>query len=129
MESKHKNAIKLSMIWVLTDEKYGALQYADNKKVIQDIADAISKDMVTPVSAKKWKALRDSATAAIYLAYLDNALPKTMAAYETARYATTFTNYAVTIACACKAYSFENSEADWHIATTNKINELVKNSN
>ena len=128
MESSNKNVSKLFMIWVLTDSKYGVLQYADNKKVIQDVADAISKDMVTPVSAKKWKALRDSATAAIYLAYFDAVLPTYMQAYITARYATAFTNYAVTAASACKAYSFENSELEWHIAATNKINELVKNA-
>ena len=35
-----KNVSNLFMIWVLTDSKYGVIKYADNKKIVQDIADA-----------------------------------------------------------------------------------------
>ena len=128
MKIEHKNAIKLSMIWVLTDSKYGVLQYADNKKVIQDVANAIEQDMVTPVSEKKWAQLRKNANAAIKLCFINQTFRGHMAAYETAVYATRFTNYADTATSACKAYSFENSETEWLTEATNKINELFKNS-
>ena len=52
---------KLFTIWLLTDEKYGVLQYAEEKKVIQDVADAIVQDMVSPVSSEKWLELMDNA--------------------------------------------------------------------
>ena len=52
---------KLFMIWVLTDEKYGVLQYAEDKKVIQDVADAIEQDMVSLISVEEWLELMDNA--------------------------------------------------------------------
>ena len=66
MESSNKNVKNLFMIWVLTDSKYGVLQYADNKKVIQDVADAIIRDMVSPVSVQEWEELRNNADNAVY---------------------------------------------------------------
>ena len=59
-----KNVRKLFIIWQLTNEKYGVLQYTNDKKVIQDIADALVQDMVTPVSVEEWKELRKNVYAA-----------------------------------------------------------------
>ena len=59
-----KNVNNLFTIWMLTDKKYGVLQYVKDKKVIQDIADAFEQDMVSPVSAEKWAELKKDAIAA-----------------------------------------------------------------
>ena len=59
-----KNVWNLFVIWQLTNKKYGVLQYTNDKKVIQDVADILVQDMVSSVSAEKWKELRRSVYAA-----------------------------------------------------------------
>ena len=94
-----KNVNNLFTIWMLTDKKYGVLQYAKDKKVIQDIADAFEQDMVTPVSAEKWAELRENDYDAYSFTY----------------------NYAA-------AYSIENTKSEWYIAASKKLIKLLKNS-
>ena len=59
-----KNVWNLFVIWQLTNKKYGVLQYTNDKKVIQDVADILVQDMVSSVSTEKWEKLRRSVYAA-----------------------------------------------------------------
>ena len=118
-----KNVSKLFMIWVLTDSKYGVLQYADNKKIVQDVANALLQDMVTPVSVEEWEELRKNA---------DNAYPAASnfvayyAAYSAAAYSAAAFSAAIHAASACIS---NNTKSEYYIAASNKLIELLKNSN
>ena len=99
----------LFMIWILTDPEYGVLQFAKNKKVIQDIANAFVEDMVTPVSAEKWKQLRNAA-----YAVGENADATAAAAAYAAFYSYSTVSYA---------------KSKWYIAASKKLIELLKQTN
>ena len=155
-----KNVKNLFTIWLLTDEKYGVLQYAEDKKVIQDIANAFVQDMVTPVSAEKWEELRKNATVSSYSAFHASIAASysdaSYAAHSAASYAAqTASHFAATAAyiaadyvfsdfsysaddatyysnaysAAHAAYSVSNSKSEYYIAASNKLIELLKNSN
>ena len=104
---------KLFTIWLLTDIEYGVLQYAENKKVIQDIADAFVQDMVSPVSIEKWLELRKNAKAAA-----------DFNTDYTASYA-----YSSALYYASAAYSVKNTKSEWYIAASKKLIELLKEAN
>ena len=127
-----KNVSKLLMIWVLTDKEYGVLQYADNKKVIQDVANALLQDMVTPVSVEEWLKLKYNA---------DNAYPAASAnsAYYGAYSAAAYSHAAAAAACsvfstaapyyAASAGISKNTKSEYYIAASNKLIELLKQAN
>ena len=123
-----KNVSNLFTIWVLTDSKYGVLQYAEDKKIVQDIADAIAKDMVTPVSAEKWEKLRKNATNELYSSSYYAAASYT--AY-TAAADSTYYSYAYSAAHATysASSSSSSSKSEYYIAALKKLIELLKNSN
>ena len=103
-------------IWQLTDAEYGVLQFAENKKVIQDIADAYAEDITTPVTVERWKELRKVAAAtadanADAAAYYD---------IDAADYAATAADYAATV---------YGSKEQWYTAASQKIIELLKQQN
>lgn len=52
---------KLFIIWILTDHEYGVLQFAKDKKVVQDVADAYKQEMISPVPVEKWRQLTKDA--------------------------------------------------------------------
>ena len=119
-----KNVNNLFTIWVLTDEKYGVLQYAKDKKIVQDVADAFAKDMVIPVSEEEWLKLKyDAHPAAAYYAV------------ATAYYASAsasdsiIVSYAAAPYYAAAAYSIKNTKSEWYIAASKKLNELLKQTN
>ena len=128
-----KNVKNLFTIWVLTDSKYGVLQYAEDKKIVQDVADAISKNMVTPVSSEKWLKLMDNANAA------SNASANSDSAYYGAYSAAAYSHAAAAAACsvfstaapyyAASAGISKNTKSEYYIAASNKLIELLKNSN
>ena len=118
-------------IWLLTDEKYGILQHVDNKKVIQDIADAYAEDITTPVTVERWKELRDS-TASAYSASAYSGADATAAYYSAAyAFADYATDYATDAAYAysAAAYAATDSGADknlaWYVAASKKLIELL----
>ena len=108
-------------IWLLTDTEYGILQHIDNKKVIQDIADAYAEDITTPVTVERWKELRDSATAAYYAANSYAAYAADAAYYVASYYASA--------ASANSAYAYAADNPDkkqaWYVAASKKIIELL----
>ena len=114
-----KNVWNLFMIWVLTDKEYGVMQYAKDKKVVQDIADTLVQDIVSPVSAEKWAELKKDAIAAA-----DSCASH--AAYAAAAYSAV---YSVAAAYSVAASFVENTKSEWNIAASNKLIELLKNSN
>ena len=137
-----KNVSKLFMIWVLTDSKYGALQYAEEKKVIQDVADAISKDMVTPVSVEEWEELRKNAydaypaasIAASNSAASNSAVYASVYAYSVAAYsvvsASAFASgYSNAVNTAANACISNNTISKWYIAASKKLIELLEEAN
>jgi len=128
-------------IWLLTDAKYGILQHVENKKVIQDIADAYLEDITTPVTVERWKELRDSAASA-YSASAYSVAAYYSAAYAFADYATdaayaaTDADYAAdaatdaAYAATDAAYSYSaDAGADkkqaWYVAASQKLIELL----
>ena len=120
-----KNVSNLFTIWVLTDEKYGVLQYAENKKIVQDVADALAKDMVTPVPAEKWEKLRKNATAELYSSSYYAA-----AAYTAYTAAADSTYYSYAYSAAHATYSASSSsKSEYYIAASNKLIELLKQAN
>ena len=114
-----KNVRNLFMIWLLTDQKYGVIQYADNKKIVQDIADAFSRDMVTPVSVEEWEELRKIANAA---SYSDSSF-NSAASYSAAAYSDSV------FYAADSAASIKNTKSEWYIGASKKLIELLKNAN
>ena len=123
-----KNVSNLFTIWVLTDSKYGVLQYAEDKKIVQDIADAIAKDMVTPVSAEKWEKLRKNATNELYSSSYYAAASYT--AYTAAADATYYSYaYSAAHATYSASSSSSSSKSEYYIAALKKLIELLKNSN
>ena len=126
-----KNVKNLFTIWVLTDSKYGVIKYADNKKIVQDIADAFSRDMVTPVSPEKWLELMDNAFYAsiaasaskyeVYSSYSAAAAVATAACDQLFRAAdcTWFANVVL----------MKTAKSKWYIAASKKLIELLKNAN
>ena len=136
MESSYKNAHCLFMIWLLTDKEYGIMQYVDDKKPIQKIVNAIARHMITPISEKKWISISLSA-------YYAADTTATCAAYYAADAIWFFATYGYT-SKVCISF-FDNTlrslvartyadndivkKAQWNIAATNKINELLKNAN
>ena len=126
-----KNVSNLFMIWLLTDKKYGVIQYADNKKVIQDVADAFSRDMVNTVSAEKWEELRKNAAASAYSAAASHAAYtaaySAASAYCVATDSAAYYSYAYSVAHA--AYSANSSKSEWYIAASKKLIKLLKNAN
>ena len=121
-----KNVSKLFTIWVLTDSKYGVLQYVEDKKIVQDVADAISKDMISPVPFKEWLKLRKNANSASYSA-ANSASAAYYAAYSAA------ISYAISYAdapyYAAAAYSIKNSKSEYYIAASKKLIELLEKTN
>ena len=118
-------------IWLLTDAKYGILQHVENKKVIQDIADAYAEDITTPVTVERWKELRDS-TASAYSASAYSGADATAAYYSAAyAFADYATDYATDAAYAysAAAYAATDSGADkkqaWYVAASKKLIELL----
>ena len=124
-----KKVNNLFTIWVLTDEKYGVLQYADNKKIVQDVADAFTRDMVNTVSVEEWLKLRKIATAAAYS--VAAAATSIGSAYYAAYSAASYSAVAAVDSSyyAAAAYSVENTKSEWYIAASNKLIELLKNAN
>ena len=119
-----KNVSKLFTIWVLTDSKYGVLQYVEDKKIVQDVADAISKDMVIPVSEEEWLKLKYNAhPASVYYAIAT----AYCAAASTSD--SIVVSYAVAPYYAAAAYSIKNKKSEWYIAASKKLIELLKNAN
>ena len=119
-----KNVNNLFTIWVLTDEKYGVLQYAKDKKIIQDVADAFAKDIVIPVSEEEWLKLKyDAHPASVYYAV--------SAAYYAAASASDsiVVSYAAAPYYAAVAYSIKNSKSEWYIGASKKLIELLKQAN
>ena len=117
-----KNVMNLFTIWMLTGKKYGVIQYAKDKKVIQDVADALAKDLVAPVSTEEWSKLMDNATAASYSdSKYDVYLSYSAAAYSVAVAAAAYYVFS--------PYSVENTKSKWYIAASNKLIELLKNAN
>ena len=114
-----KNVKNLFMIWLLTDSKFGVLQYADNKKVIQDVADAFAKDMISPFSAEKWEELRKNANdASIADSNFNSAAAYSAAAYSDSVF------YA-----ADSAASIKKTKLEWYIAASKKLIKLLKQTN
>ena len=118
-----KNVSNLFTIWVLTDEKYGVLQYAENKKIVQDVADALAKDMVTPVPAEKWEELRKNANNALYSGSYYAA-----AAYTAYIAAADSTYYSYAYSSAHATYS-ASSKSEYYIAASKKLIKLLKQTN
>ena len=133
-----KNVKNLFTIWVLTDSKYGVIKYADNKKIVQDIADAFSRDMVTPVSVEEWEELRKNATVSSYSAFHASIA----ASYSGSYYAAAAVS-AAAAACSAACYQLfraadctwfanvvlmKTAKSKWYIAASNKLIELLKNS-
>ena len=137
MESSYKNAHCLFINWLLTDKEYGIMQYVDDKKEIQYVVNAIERHLVTPISAKKWISI----TIRAYNTGRDTIA--TSAAYFAAVAVCDFVNYGYT-SKVCISF-FDNAlrsfvartyadndivkRSQWHIASSNKINELLKNAN
>ena len=135
---------KLFTIWLLTDIEYGVLQYVDDKKVIQDIADAFAQDMVSPVLEEEWKKLRKIAYAA---SYSSSSYSAAATAYYAAASASDFVAYyyysysaaAYSAAAAycvstdsaayCHSNLNKNSKSEWYIGASKKLIELLKNAN
>lgn len=105
-------------IWLLTDSEYGILQHLENKKVVQDVADAYLEDITTSVSIERWKELRDSASAYSAAAYY--------AAAYSAYYATAVADAADAADDAAYAYG---SKEQWYTAASQKLIELLKEAN
>ena len=127
-----KNVRNLFTIWMLTDEKYGVLQYADNKKIVQDIADAFSRDMVNTVSVEEWLKLSNNATAAVYSDFKYDVYSSYAAAFHAAAYAAAYADssyYADYSYYAAGAYFVKNSKSEWYIGASNKLIELLKEAN
>ena len=116
-------------IWLLTDAKYGVVNFAENKKVVQDVADAYLEDITTSVSVERWKELRD--VAAVYSAtayYTAN----TVAAYyaDVAYYAANAAaSYSADAYAYANATSYSASAASknksWYIAASQKLIEFL----
>ena len=123
-----KNVKNLFTIWVLTDSKYGVLQYADNKKIVQDIADAFSRDMVTPVSVEEWDQLRKNANNALYSGSYYAA-----AAVSAADAVASAACYQLFRAADCTWFAnvvlMKTAKSKWYIAASKKLIELLKNAN
>ena len=123
-----KNVKNLFMIWVLTDSKYGVIKYADNKKIVQDISDAFSRDMVTPVSVEEWKELSNNANTALYSgSYYAAAAVSAAAAVASAAC------YQLFRAADCTWFAnvvlMKTAKSKWYIAASKKLIELLKNAN
>ena len=131
MKSNKKNVRNLFMIWLLTDSEFGVIQYADDKEVIQDVVDNLVQDMISPVSAKKWKGLRKIAqksSVSVTASYCSNYAYAAAAHSVPASYSDFSTvSYYATIAY-CHSNLKKHIESDWHIAATNKLYELVENA-
>ena len=121
-----KNVNNLFTIWVLTDKKYGVIKYVEDKKIVQDVADAISKDMISPVPFKERLKLRKNANAASY-----SAANAAAAAYYAAYSASDSVaiSYAEAPYYAAAAYSVENTKSKWYIAASKKLIELLEETN
>ena len=118
-----KNVKNLFTIWMLTDKKYGVLQYAKDKKIIQDIADAFVQDMISPVSSEKWEELRKNAF------YASVAYYAVAAAYYAASSASNSVAYSVAAAVYCHSNLNKNTKSEWYIGASKKLIELLKNAN
>ena len=137
MESEYKNAHCLFMIWMLTDKEYGLIQYVDDKKPIKKIVKAIARHMITPISEKKWISITDNAY------YVCHDTIATSAAFTAAGAVWFFvtdgytSNVCISFSdnllrsLVARTYADNDivKKAQWNIAATNKINELLKNSN
>jgi len=104
-------------IWLFTDAEYGMLQFAKNKKVVQDIADAYLEDITTPVIVERWKELRKAAStysaASYYAAYYSAAVAVTTVVADYAAY------YATSTAAGAAKKKY------WYIAASKKLIELL----
>ena len=129
-----KNVKNLFTIWMLTDKKYGVLQYAKDKKIIQDIADAFVQDMISPVSSEKWEELRKNAFYASVAAsayYINDEVA--VAAYSVVEAAAVSAYYQLFRAADCTWFAnvvlMKTAKSKWYIAASNKLIELLKNAN
>ena len=117
-----KNVRNLFAIWMLTGKKYGVIKYAKDKKVIQDVADALAKNLVTPASTEEWLKLMDNATATVY----SDSKYDVYLSYSAA-------SYSVAVAAAAyfvfSPYSVKNNKSKWYIAASKKLIKLLKNAN
>jgi len=105
-------------IWMLTDAKYGVLQHVNNKKVIQDIADAYLEDITTPVTVERWKELRKVAAATADAA--------STSAYYAASVADSVADSTATAYYAATAYSAATAKKQaWYVAASKKLIELL----
>ena len=140
-----KNVKNLFTIWLLTDTEYGVIQYVDNKKVIQDVADALVQDMVSSISVEEWLKLKYNATAAaysdskydVYSSYSAATYSVAVAAYSDSKY-DVYSSYsaaaysvssAVAAYYAAAAYSVSYAKSKWYIAASKKLIELLKQTN
>jgi hypothetical protein len=74
-------------VWLLTDEKWGVIQFAKtpaSKKAIQDVSDAYSKVVAGSKEEIDWQGLRAAACAAAYAAEADSTAAAEAAAYAAA---------------------------------------------
>ena len=124
-------------IWLLTDAEYGALLHLENKKVVQDVADAYLEDITMPVTVERWKELRDSAasyygayyaaaSAADYAANASTASSVAYYAYYATYYATSATDYsAAAYANATSYFADADKKKYWYISASQKLIELL----
>ena len=108
-------------VWLLTDEKYGVLQYAktnDQKNAIQKISDMYARNDREKISGEDWL----KATHAVTATATPDAYAATATAY--AAYAADYTasDYAATDAAAAAAYAKKNHQ----IAQSKKLLELLE---
>ena len=128
-----KNVKNLFTIWLLTDQKYGVIQYVDNKKVIQDVADAFAKNMISPFSVEEWEELRKNANDASIAGVYSDSKYDVYSSYSAAAYSVAAAAYSVfsttALYYASTAYSAKNTKLKWYIAASNKLIELLKQTN
>ena len=134
------NVWRYFTIWLLTDAEYGMLQFAKNKKVVQDIADAYLEDITMPVTVERWKELRKVASANAYSgadadAVADAAFYAAVYAADAAVYAAAVyaANAATVLAAAAVLADYAaadyGSKEQWYTAASQKLIELLKQQN
>jgi len=126
-------------IWLLTDTEYGVVQHLENKKVVQDVADAYLEDITTSVAIERWEELRDiayyvasyafaaaSASASAYYAayYAANTVAATDAADYAAYYAANAA-YAATDASDSYSAAAAAKKQAWYVEASKKLIELL----
>ena len=62
------NVWRKLMIWILVDETHGVVEYAKNKKVVTNVADAFKDSLTKTIPIETWVKLRNAADAAGYTA-------------------------------------------------------------